>query len=185
MTLNQHEFLEMQDIARRYGARFRIDGEIFPRFNGEKSPVQLRIPCEEVVEKEFSDKQRFLGYKAFYKRFEEIPAAETLYSCGAGVTHFHVDPSGMLQPCLMVRSLRYDLSQGSFLKGWHEVMLQIRNKRAESSYGCNRCEKRILCSVCPAFFELESESEILRSDYLCSIGQLRYEALQREMMNER
>jgi len=177
MSLNRHEFSEMQRMAEAYGAKFRMDAEIFPRFDGNKTPIQFRIPSEEVVEKEFSDKSRFSQYKALYERFKNIPAAETLYSCGAGMTHFHIDPFGFLQPCLMVRSVRYDLSQGDFLTGWQGVMPQIKDKRATPSNHCNRCEKRILCGACPAFFELENHAEDVRSDYLCSIGQLRYRSL--------
>ncbi len=55
MTLNLHEFYDIENIAKNYGVNFRFDPAIFPCFNGNKAPVLLRVDPEEVVEKEFSN----------------------------------------------------------------------------------------------------------------------------------
>ena len=55
MTLNVHEFEEIKSMARALGVRFRFDGAIFPCFNGDKTPISLRVPPRVVTEKEFAD----------------------------------------------------------------------------------------------------------------------------------
>jgi MoaA/NifB/PqqE/SkfB family radical SAM enzyme len=118
MTPNRHEFYDMQNLAGHYGVKFRVDAGVFPRFDGDPAPLHLRLPSEEVVEKEFSDSERLQQYESLYRRFRGVPGGDTLYTCGAGLTSFHVDASGLLQPCVMVRSLQYDLSQGDFMTGY-------------------------------------------------------------------
>ena len=41
MTLNIHEFKQMEEIAARLGVKFRHDGDIFPRFDGDHSVTML------------------------------------------------------------------------------------------------------------------------------------------------
>jgi radical SAM protein with 4Fe4S-binding SPASM domain len=110
---------------------------------------------------------------------QKLPVQDTLYPCGAGKTHFHIDPYGSLQPCLMVKdpNLEYNLIGGSFLTGWNEVVSRIREKKVGINFTCHRCEKKSLCGFCPGFFELENGTEEVYSQYLCTMGHLRFEKI--------
>jgi radical SAM protein with 4Fe4S-binding SPASM domain len=177
MGLNRHEFHAIEGMAREWGLRFRFDAALFPRLNGDPSPIDLRVPPQEAVEKEFSDRDRFRQYRDFFERFKDVPLTDSLYQCGAGRTHFHIDPYGNLQPCLMVRNLSYNLESGGFLTGWNEVMPRLRDVKPGTAYRCNQCQKRSLCGFCPGFFKLEKDAEDLPSEYLCEMGQLRFEKI--------
>jgi radical SAM protein with 4Fe4S-binding SPASM domain len=177
MTLNRHEFFDIEKMARDFGVKFRFDAAIFPRFDGDKTPLQLRVPAKEAVEKELCDKDRLRQWRLFFERFQGVAPTDSLYECGAGMTTFHVDPYGTLQPCLMTTEPTYDLLNGSFLAGWRDVMPRIRQKRPGSGYACNACEKKLLCGFCPAFFALENGAEDVRSEYLCAMGHLRFQAI--------
>ncbi len=177
MTLNRHEFHDIENMAKEYGVKFRFDASIFPRLDGNKGPVSLRVSPEEVVEKEFSDEERAWEWKAFFDRMGEVPLSDNLYNCGAGLTSFHIDPYGWLQPCLMVTNPRYDLLKGSFTEGWRDVILRIRERKAGAAYACNQCDKMNLCGFCPGFFKLENGAEDIRSEYLCALGRSRFEAI--------
>lgn len=178
MTWNSRELGEMDGMARRLGVPFRIDSALFPRIDGDRSPLALRIPPAEAVAGEVADGERLKEWAAYYARRKGLPSTDKLYTCGAGLTHFHVDPCGYLQPCSMVIHCRRKLSGGDFLAAWRDMMPRFRAKKAGAGYTCNTCEKRIVCGLCPAFFRLESGSEMRRSEYLCRMGQLRFEALQ-------
>lgn len=179
MTLNQHELFAMQDMARQWGIKFRFDAALFPTFAGDRSPIRLRVPAESAIKKEFSDEGRASEWKNFYERMRDMPVSDNLYQCGAGQTFFHIDPYGNLQPCLMVTDLKYNLANGTFMTGWNEVMGQLQEKESTNGYACNRCDQRALCGVCPAFFYLENGAEEKRSDYLCTMGQLRFQEIER------
>ena len=177
MTLNIHEFFAMEEIAREFGIPFRFDAALFPRFNGDKSPLKLRVDPETAVEKEFADQKRLNSYRDYYKRARDFPVFDSLYVCSAGLTNFHIDAHGNLKPCLMTNDIHYNLLSDNFLNGWKNVIPQILNKKADRSYICNACDKRALCGVCPAFFRLENESEYIRSEYLCEMGKHRFQMI--------
>jgi len=174
MTLNSQEFFDIEHMAKDLGIKFRFDAGIFPCMNGDKSPLRLRVPPEDAVEKEFSDEDRVLSWKLFLEKTRGYVLSDRLYHCGAGITFFHIDPYGNLQPCIMVSKITCNLLNGSFLTGWHDTISTMKNKKAGESFLCNKCEKKYLCNFCPAFFELENGSEDIRSEYLCTLGNHRY-----------
>lgn len=179
MDLNRNEFFDIENMAKEYGVPFRFDPAIFPCINGDNTPLTLRVSPEDAVEKEFSDTKRAEQRVKYFKRTQGLMLSDNLYQCGAGVTSFHIDPYGSLQPCLMIRNVSYDLSIGSFMEGWNDVIPQIRNLKAGNVYECNTCEKRNLCDFCPAFFALENGADDIRSEYLCAIGNLRFQMMQK------
>lgn len=178
MTVNSHEFFDIETMAKDYGVKFRFDAALFPCFNGNKSPLDLRVSPEDAIEKEFSDEERVSGWKKLFERFKVQSFSENLYSCGAGVTGFHIDPYGTLKPCLMINNITYNLTQGSFLTGWNEAISKIRDKKAGKIFHCNKCEKILFCNGCPSLFALESGQEDVRSEYICKMGNLRFEKIQ-------
>lgn len=177
MTLNCHEFDAMKGLATEMGLGFRHDAAIFPRMNGDRSPLSLRVAPERVVRAEMSDSRTVAEWRSYYEQRRDLPVSEGLYNCGAGLTNFHIDPYGGLHPCIMSQDCTFDLLGGRFLDGWNGVISRIRDKRASPLYYCNRCPRRTLCSLCPSFSRMENGNEEVRSEYLCAIGNLRYEAI--------
>lgn len=177
MTLNRHEFFDIQNLAREWGIKFRFDAAIFPGLKGDKSPIKLRVPVEDAIEKEFSDENRARAWKDFFREMNQRPSRDDLYQCGAGLTHFHIDPYGGLRPCLMVTDLQYNLVNGDFSTGWRETMPLLKQRKPGNDYRCNRCRKRALCGFCPAFFKLENDAEDICSQYICAMGQQRFEKI--------
>lgn len=177
MKQNRHEFFKMEKMAGELGVKFRFDAAIFPGLNGDKAPIGLRVPAEDAVEKEFSDENRRQQWKDFLGGMPKLPVQDSLYQCGAGWTHFHIDPYGNLRPCLMVTDLEYNLVNGVFFTGWKEVMPRIRERKPGTGFRCNQCEKKVLCGFCPGFFQLENGGEEVYSEYLCAMGHLRFEKI--------
>lgn len=172
MTLNRHEFFDIRKIAEDLGVKFRFDAALFPCLNGERGPLDFRVPPEEAVNREFADERRLKSWQDYLGSYKGIPAMDHIYECGAGVTGFHVDSEGYLRPCLM-SDMQYDLKQGSFTDGWLNVMCRVREIKAGEDFECGHCEDRLICGYCPPFFRLEGGSEDKRSDYLCKMGKIR------------
>jgi len=177
MTLNCHELSKMENISKRFCARFRLDAAISPCFCGDKTPLKFRVSPEEVIEMEFSSSERAHLWKKFFESSKNHLLVDTLYGCGAGVTGFHIDPFGNLQPCMMILDIQYNLHETGFLTGWDDMILKIRDKKAGSDFACRGCEKINLCGYCPAFFRLETGAEDVRSEYICRMGDLRYQRI--------
>ena len=177
MTLNIGEFSAIKDIANDYKTEFRFDAAIFPCFDGDKSPLDLRVSPQEAIETEFLDQEVSRQWKDYYEKRKDLTFPGYLYLCGTGMTNFYIDPYGQLQPCVLVTDPKYNILNGSFLEGWRNVIPVVQKKKAGKDYVCNQCKNMVLCGVCPGFFRLESGSEENCSEYLCDMGQERLNAL--------
>lgn len=177
MTLNRHEFAAIKQLADGFGVDFRFDAAIFPGLSGDRTPLLFRVSPEEAVARELADPDMADDWRTYYEQRRYAPASGELYQCDTGLTSFYIDPCGWLQPCLMVREPKYDLLTGRFLSGWQTVIPAVRKIRADRSFACNRCDKAVLCGVCPGFFKLETGFEQRPSGFLCAMGHERFKAL--------
>jgi radical SAM protein with 4Fe4S-binding SPASM domain len=177
LTTNRHELPAMEKMALDYGAKFRFDACIFPRLDGDKFPLTFRTSPEDAAVAELADPERAREWRDFFGRMSASAASDSLYWCAAGITAFHVDANGQLQPCMMVRNVQYNLKGGNFADGWLEVVSRTKDKKAGLNSRCRNCDKKVLCGYCPGFFELESGSEHEPSEYLCRMGHERFSRL--------
>jgi MoaA/NifB/PqqE/SkfB family radical SAM enzyme len=180
LTTNKHELGAMEKMALDFGDKFRFDACIFPRLNGDKYPLTLRVPPEEAASVELADHEKAKDWREFFDRMVEFSESDDMYWCGAGTTAFHLDSDGQLQPCVMVRNVRYDLKQSNFSERWREMISCMMKKKVDRDYLCRACDKKSLCGYCPGFFELESGSESVPSEYLCKLGHERFDILARK-----
>jgi len=173
LTLNSHELEDMKAFASDLGVSFRYDAGIFPRLNSDKTPLQYRVTPELAVQKDSFDRKHVKHWHDLYQRLKNLPATDTLYACGAGVSIFHADPKGILRPCFMVPGEKFDLKHHRFYDIWHEKeFIDFRNP-GEMPPSCQKCDKISLCGYCPGFFYLETGDERIPSTFLCKIGAYR------------
>jgi len=177
MADNQHEFHAIKDLARQYNADFRFDAAIFPCLDGNQAPLAHRVSPEKAVDLELEDTAMIDRWRDYIKRHGDLMAFDKLYNCGTGLTSFHIDATGNLMPCVLVDAVTYNLSDGSFQTGWHEVIPMIREIRVDKEVECAQCDKRLLCGLCPAFFNLENGSAETKSEYLCAMGHHRFSTI--------
>lgn len=180
MTVNSHEFFDIKKMSEDFGVKFRFDAAIFPRLNGDKTPLMLRVSPDEAIEKEFSDEKNVSQWEKFYKRMRGNKLSDTMYHCGAGRACFHLDPYGNLSPCLMTTDISYNIKNNRFMTCWKNGISIINDKKARGDIrGCNQCDKIHMCGFCPAFFALENGEEDIRSEYICALGNERFKKLQK------
>jgi radical SAM protein with 4Fe4S-binding SPASM domain len=175
MTLNIDGFSAIGDLAQRYGVKFRLDAAIFPTLAGDIRPTDLRVSPEQAVALEMADPERAREWREYFAKFRIVPYGKKVFACSAGKTNFHVDPDGILFPCLIARSHKYSLKHGNFQEGWNGEIARIREEEVNDGYRCGVCEKKLICGFCPGFFGLEHGQNHVPSDYVCAMGKLRYE----------
>jgi radical SAM protein with 4Fe4S-binding SPASM domain len=177
MKGNREEFTALEALAEDLDVPFRFDAAVFPELGGDRSPLELRVTPEEAVDLEFSNPKRRQEWKAFYSRYSQVTSGNRLYPCGAARTHFHIDPHGNLQPCLMVTRIKYKLNGSDFTTGWEHIGRRLGRLEIDPNQACADCSKKSLCGYCPGMFDLENGSETVPSEYLCETGQNRYNKL--------
>jgi radical SAM protein with 4Fe4S-binding SPASM domain len=178
MRLNRDEIPALRTLAAELGVPFRVDALLFPRFDRDHAPMQLRVSPAEAVAAEFGDPEELRRWRDHLLRQARVEPSGTLYQCNAGHTTFHITPAGCLQPCLMADRLTYDLRRGDFMTGWNQVMPRLAGIPVDSDQACRHCQFRQTCGYCPAQFGLETGAEDQPSQYMCQLGRERLTMIQ-------
>ena len=198
MSLNRHEYADMETLARKFKVPWRLDSAVFPCLPNSdsggqpnrcslftmaggkaaaKAPLSLRVDPQHAVALEFSDGARVKAMRDTFAKMTGRRVDGKLYTCGAGLTGFHIDPYGYLQPCMMTTGYRQKLVGGRFEKAWREIG-RVRDVPAPAGYACRECDKLSICSGCPALFDLENGAAGLKSEYICALTQIRFDSIQ-------
>jgi len=177
LTQNCHELTDIRKIADHFGVDFIMDPAITPCLNGDPSPLSCRVDAAKAVEADFADPDRAKRWQEYFLQTDKEPDSDYLYCCGAGLTHFHINPSGSLLPCMMLNKPTFDLARGNFQEGWLNEIYSLRKVKASSRFQCNNCDKSKFCSTCPALFELETGSPEKHSKYLCDLAEERMQTI--------
>lgn len=194
MKPNVHEYAAMEQLAESMGCSWRLDSAVFPclpgsdghaptscggRSSAELAPLDLRVDSATAVELECSAPRRVAALRDAYRRLQASTSTGQLYTCGAGLTGFHVDPYGFLQPCVLTPGYRCSVLDHGFAEAWR-VVGRVRDVAAPAGYECGHCDKRPICSGCPAIFDLENGAGHIKSKYLCETAQMRYDVIRPE-----
>lgn len=174
MAETRDEIAEMRRMAEARGASFRLDPSLFPCRDGDTAPLDHRIPPAEAVAIEMQDEAYRRRAGDYYEKKKDLPPGQSLYSCTAGRTNFHVDARGHLFACMMVTSDGFDLARGRFAEGWGGPLARFLDQPAPPGYECHTCERRFICGICPAQFAMENGSPDRKSQYVCRLGEERH-----------
>jgi len=177
MTLNRYEVWEIKKYVEDLGVEFRFDPVLNPKLDGSKEPCKLRIPPEEAVELDLAGAKRLKEWREFCQKFWGSSKSDRLYTCGAGLSSFHIGPDGQMSICAMSRSPSYDSLQKSLQDGWRDFVDRIREVKPKEDYRCAKCDLLSLCGHCPGWAQLENGNPEIPVEYLCRIAHLRAEAL--------
>lgn len=177
LNSNVHEFEAVRAMAESRGVPFRYDAAVSAALDGDVAPTTYRLTEREAIDLELADEVRVSEWRRRRTAAAGGSVPRRLYGCGAGVSSFFVDAVGTLYPCLMARSVSYDVRYGDFARGWREAIPQLHDRGPGRAAGCAVCEARSVCDLCPGFAALETGAEDGRSDYLCRIGRARLEAI--------
>jgi len=151
LTLNQHELYAIRRWVESLGLLFRYDGTIWPRLDGDLSPLAYQISGEDLLRLDIDDHERMEGWHHVANQFEgKYLRAEHVFTCGAAQRSFHIDPYGNLSACMMVRKPAFDLLGTGFMKAW-ETLGEIRNWKRKNGTECETCMINALCPQCPGW----------------------------------
>ena len=91
-----------------------------PLLDGSEAPYRFALTQREGLAIEDADDQ-MREERRCQLEAERKPASR----CPGGITTFHIDAYGQLQPCSNNRQQGYDLRQGSFHEGFYEVLPRL------------------------------------------------------------
>ncbi|HOW97363.1 MAG TPA: radical SAM protein [Kiritimatiellia bacterium] len=169
---NVHEFAAMKAWAESLGRPFRYDAIVNARLDGGTEPFAERLPPEEAARWQVEADAEPRSPAEWRGKTEGWGPDPRLFRCGAGRVTFHVDPRGMLHPCLMWRRDPYDLLDGS-VAGWRRHMAELLRRRAPADSECASCLDRTMCLNCAATSAHEASAPGLPAAYYCAVCRAR------------
>ena len=144
---------------------------------------QKRLPPEEIVSLECSDKNRFnvLKERCDDFIFKEVPGSQAcpnLFRCNPGNTTFTIAHDGYFHLCFSLRhpACIYNLRKGNLMDAWQNFVPKIRrmkSTRSEFIEQCSVCPIINLCLWCPAHAYLETGELDVPVDYFCNVARAR------------
>lgn len=177
ITLNQHELEQMKRFSESLGLEFRFDPVINAGIDGSQYPTQFRLDPQEIIRTEVQDPLRAEKWPRVLEEFSQSEINSTqMYTCGAGRSGFHIDPTGKLCLCLTARTPNYDLRHGSFKEGWERFMTSMLALEYSRSFSCTGCNLRPVCAQCPAMGLTEFGDPEGVVPFICQLAHLRHAA---------
>jgi radical SAM protein with 4Fe4S-binding SPASM domain len=178
LTWNVDEVPRMRAFAHELGLPFAHDSLLNGRVDcGANRNPELQLPPEKAVALDLDDPDTMRRYRFALEGFEadagDAGEVEHLYTCGAGQISFTVDPTGQLQLCQLSRRSSFDLTTGTFARGWNEHFPRLRAKKWQTHSVCRRCSLVSVCGSCAGASELEhGDPEVVVARF-CEITHLR------------
>jgi len=172
MKSNVHEFEQVRDWALEKTGNFLFDRDITPMLDGSREVLNERITPEDYVRLDHEMEGFIDTYRETASQSALTTQGDKLFTCGAGIRTFHVDPTGMLHSCMLWRETGYDLLTND-LSDWAEHLENAQRSRSSSEVGCNSCSSRNHCGNCAAAASLEMGDATSSVPYFCDITQER------------
>ena len=167
----------IERIAADRGLRFRMDGLINSRLDGDRTPLSLRVEPEVIAELELASARRQAEMTEARDRQRPAAMERTVFDCGAGWTTFNISWDGELSPCVMARSPGVNLIESSFEAAWNGPILEAVSARVEGERECDGCPVASLCSTCAGWGCMEEKDPQAIDVYLCAVAKARSQKL--------
>lgn len=166
--------LEVIDFANELGCQVRMDASVIPQRDGCADPVvqhgmdgdQLR----DVIARLNAATNRVI------EPFE--PGSRDAWSlCGAGRSTVHVEPSGQVNPCVVLPKAAGNVHERSFAEIWREAPLlqEIRGYTNKDRSGCRGCMNMGFCSFCMGRAYLSTGDLLAPAAVMCNQSHARAE----------
>lgn len=191
MTLNHDELSAMRKMSEDMGLQFRHDSLLHPAVaNADNAGrtncadhlqdvLRFRLPPELAVEADFQVKELTHALVEAFRKSGDKKMSNELYTCQAGRTACHIDPYGIMQPCLITPSHSVVCVKKGIKDAWKKMHEAFSAPTHVQSFSCNSCQDRKICPACPSSFLLETGRAERAADYYCQYTSLRREKMKR------
>jgi len=181
MKQNLNEFQAVKELAEKVGAYFQFGFALFPKTNGSKENLALRLGEEGL--------QYLLRNEILYSREGMLRKQEQNLKkkdigkrtlCSAGRDMCAISPYGDLMPCVTLPIKVGNLREIPFGTLWTSSaeLIHFRQLRCSDLKGCPECPSYGNCYRCPGLALLEHGDMLGPCEFACQI-----EEIERSLVN--
>lgn len=160
MQENKDEIIEISQLARKLNTIYRLDGELQPRRNKSKTPLDHSLSYVEAYSLRracYPEMFAKLDKKGQLRKKTTKPRRnlKQLFNCGAGYTDLTISPFGELNICMDIDYPKYRIFDGSLKEGWKVIKNIVDNLKPPKDWACQTCDLIDYCTWCPGKGYLE------------------------------
>jgi radical SAM protein with 4Fe4S-binding SPASM domain len=141
MTINAHEVEQAKTLVERFGFKFQYCLEIFPRTDGNREPLALRLSPEQKT----TIGARLSAHSTEMVTDSACSATDRFIDCACGQNRFAITPYGEMNLCTAFPIPRYDLRTGSVRAGWEVLKATVDDAQRNRHDDCPTCGVRPAC----------------------------------------
>lgn len=151
---------------------FKYDPLIYPRLNGNKTPLKYRVPVRELSGALSQDKDIWVQYqKELHRSFPgHSRQKDYLYRCDSLLSQFYINPFGWVKFCPFSEEFSFNLKDNSFKEGFYKIIPKALDEKFQSNSKCRKCRLRVVCAWCPAKAFLETGNKEKPVPYYCALA---------------
>ena len=140
---------------------FKYDPFIYPRLNGDTSPLKFRLSFKEILNAIKKDPDMLYEHQGeMCKDFSSLQKPrDHLYHCDSWMCQAFINPYGKLKFCLFSEKFSSDLKERTFEEGFYKFFPRVSEERFKTDFSCRDCGLRTICHWCPAIAYLETGDE--------------------------
>ena len=161
----------LRAFARGLGVDIMLSGDITPRLNGDKMPLDMSISPDSSADLSIDFIDHLLPTGDELSQYLPETMQDSMFNCGAGSDSFHVSADGSLHLCLLYNTPGFNLKDRSFDEGWSGFLNGIRDRRFPPGNECLNCSDRSVCHNCPAKSLLVNGDDQSPVEYYCLKGE--------------
>ena len=157
----------------------KVDKNETGRFSPEEA-ADCRFACNRFLSDEQVYKEQIIGHLQKYEDTRYQPGGSVQgFTCGATRSSFWITWQGHMTPCAMLEEPYTLPFEQGFSAAWEE--LKEKCDRILMSPKCSHCDKRAVCTVCPAACYAETGSFEKHSPYHCRMTEYTLESMERQV----
>ncbi len=167
-TLNRDAARSVPELAHRLGVEAKVYTSIFAKKDGNREPLQLRLPADEAVALHEIGRSTCLLPENEAGR---IDPDEPL--CAAGVRYAAISASGEVRGCTILPGAAGNLNEQSFREIWEGSpwFQRLRSITPQSLKKCSTCTKLDYCGRCHAVALVEDGDLLGPSKSACDFAE--------------
>lgn len=183
--LNIEDMQKCWDYCKEHDIAYEMATYAFPPSRKIEKEQQIRFSSEEIWKRQFECNKVMYGKENYdrhiaeavdiYEKTKNLPGKEIYgFTCSAANSSCWINWQGHMTPCAMMNE-PYELPfEEGFANAW--TSLKEKSDKIRFSTKCSFCDKRSICSVCPASNYAESGKLDGCSEYHCKMmeGKLNY-----------
>jgi radical SAM protein with 4Fe4S-binding SPASM domain len=158
MRQNLGDHKGVQRLAEELGVGFQLDPTITPKFDGDTSILDLRIP-ESALPELFRDSTLVDDVDEFCATTAPDTSDLEALPCSAGHTAAYISPYADVYPCVQFPLPTGSLRRQTFLDIWRgsEALNEVRGIRVSDLHTCGSCGNVASCTRCPGLAYMEGD----------------------------